>query len=126
MRSESQAELYQATTTNGPYCAGTRSFVSSVIGSTKTCATNMRSKGSLCTGGSAPTFAACRPLIVRKVNPVGSMASKTSFGSAFRLPNADLMLISQIEAALAYGEVWHRGSSALQKIDAGVAMTDSP
>jgi len=47
------------------------------------------------------TLAACSPTIARWLNPAGSTPANTSDGLASSLPRAHLMLISQIEAALA-------------------------
>jgi hypothetical protein len=50
------------------------------MGSVRACATNIRSKGFLCSGGSVATRAACSPVMGSKLKPAGSRPASTACG----------------------------------------------
>ena len=52
-------------------------LVSKIIGSTNACATRIRSNGSRCSNGNSATLAACSPDSARRLNPAGSIPSRT-------------------------------------------------
>src|SRR5580704_5612033 len=102
LQASPEAGLHQLRLTNEPYSWRAPSLVSKIMGSTNACATRIRLNGSLCSNGNSATLAACSPDTARRLNPAGSIPSRTSRGLASSFPSVDLMLISQIEAALAY------------------------